>query len=53
MKKKYIQRCLLSLLAQDYPCFEVIVIDDDSTDNTFRAIEKIKKKVKVDYDIRK
>jgi chlorobactene glucosyltransferase len=42
-EEKYIQRCLISLLAQDYPRFEVIVIDDDSTDNTLKAIEKIKK----------
>jgi glycosyltransferase involved in cell wall biosynthesis len=40
---KYIQRCLLSLLAQDYPYFEVIVIDDNSTDTTLQAIERIKK----------
>ena len=39
----HIQKCLLSLLAQDCPRFEVVVIDDDSSDNTLRAIEKIKK----------
>ena len=42
-EEKYIQICLLSLLAQDHPYFEVIVIDDNSTDNTLKAIEKIKK----------
>ena len=35
-EEKYIQRCLLSLLDQDYPYFEVIVIDDNSTDNTLK-----------------
>lgn len=29
-----IGRCLESLLAQDYPSFETIVVDDNSTDNT-------------------
>jgi cellulose synthase/poly-beta-1,6-N-acetylglucosamine synthase-like glycosyltransferase len=43
-EEEYIQRCLLSLLDQDYPRFEVIVIDDNSTDNTLKAIEKVKKR---------
>ena len=42
-EEKHIHRCLLSLLAQDYPNFEIIVIDDNSTDNTLKAIEDIKK----------
>src|SRR5579864_997539 len=29
-----IQRCVTSLLEQDYPNYEVIVVDDDSTDET-------------------
>jgi glycosyltransferase involved in cell wall biosynthesis len=42
-EEKHIHRCLLSLLAQDYPNFEIIVIDDNSTDNTLKTIENIKK----------
>jgi len=34
-----IGRCIASLLAQDYPNFEIIVIDDRSTDNTARIIQ--------------
>lgn len=34
-----IGRCLASLLAQNYPHFEIIVIDDRSTDNTAQIIQ--------------
>jgi chlorobactene glucosyltransferase len=43
-EEDYIERCLLSLLHQDYPNFEIIVVDDNSTDNTFSIIEDIKNK---------
>ena len=36
-----IGRCLQSLLAQDYPNFEVVVIDDCSTDNTLSIVENL------------
>ena len=42
-EEKYIQRCLLSILTQNYHNFEVIVLDDNSTDNTLKIISDIKK----------
>ena len=35
-----IGRCISSLLAQDYPDYEVIVLNDNSTDDTSRILEK-------------
>jgi chlorobactene glucosyltransferase len=37
-----IERCLLSLLTQDYPKFEVIVVNESSTDNTLEKVRKMK-----------
>jgi chlorobactene glucosyltransferase len=36
--------CLSSLLSQDYPDFEVIVLNDNSTDDTSRILEKLAEK---------
>jgi chlorobactene glucosyltransferase len=41
-----IERCILSLLAQDYPNFEVIVVDDNSTDKTLRIVQGVKSRVR-------
>jgi chlorobactene glucosyltransferase len=41
-----IERCVLSLLNQDYPNLEVIVIDDNSTDNTLKIIQEIKGQIR-------
>jgi glycosyltransferase involved in cell wall biosynthesis len=44
-EQDHIKRCLLSLLAQNYPNFEVIAIDDSSTDNTLEIMKEIERKV--------
>jgi chlorobactene glucosyltransferase len=40
-EQEYIKRCLLSLLSQDYPNFQVTMIDDNSTDETLRIAQSI------------
>ncbi|MGB8934081.1 MAG: glycosyltransferase [Candidatus Nitrosopolaris sp.] len=41
-EEENIRKCLISLLSQSYPNFEVIAIDDSSTDNTLQIMNKIK-----------
>lgn len=38
--EKYIKKCLDSILNQTYKSFEVIIIDDASTDNTYNIISQ-------------
>jgi len=40
---RQIEQCVRSLLAQDHPCFEVIVVDDRSEDDTSAIVERIAK----------
>ncbi len=40
-EERDIEACLTSLLSQDYPNFEVIVVDDNSTDHTPGIIESL------------
>ena len=42
-EEKNIALCVRSLLAQDYPAFEVLVLDDDSSDGTRPILEKLAK----------
>lgn len=41
-EEKHIKRCLLSLLAQEYQNFEIIAVNDNSTDNTLNIMNEIK-----------
>jgi len=38
-----IESCVTSLLSQDYPAFEVIVLDDHSTDGTLQTLNRLAK----------
>ena len=40
-EEENVGRCIESLLAQDYPSFEVLVLDDQSTDRTLAILRKI------------
>ncbi len=44
-EQDHIKRCLSSLLAQNYPNFEVIAIDDSSTDDTLKIMKEIEKTI--------
>jgi chlorobactene glucosyltransferase len=41
-EEKEIKRCLVSISKQNYPSFEVIAIDDSSSDSTFEIMKKVK-----------
>lgn len=42
--EKYIGKCLESILTQDYKNYELVVIDDCSTDNTYKIINNVRVK---------
>ena len=44
---KYINKCIYSLLNQDYQNIEIIFLDDNSNDNSNDVIKKFKKKIKI------
>ena len=42
--EKYIKKCLESLLEQTYKNYEIIIVNDGSTDNTLNILKEYKKK---------
>ena len=49
--EKYIKQCLESCINQTYKDFEVIIIDDKSTDNTLNITKNILSSSGIDYTI--
>ena len=47
-REKYILETIDSMLAQTYQNIEYIVVDDGSTDNTLKILEKYKGKIKIE-----
>ena len=45
--EKYIARCLNSLINQEYKDYEIIVLDDGSTDNSYEILKKYKNKIRL------
>ena len=45
----HIGRCLLSIADQNYPNYEVILVDDNSDDNTVQKARKIQQKFKAKF----
>src|SRR5919206_3850807 len=44
-EEQNIENCIRSLLAQNYPHFEVIAVDDNSTDNTLEILMNIRENI--------
>ena len=45
--KKYLPKCLKSIFLQKYKKIEIIVVDDQSTDDSIKLLNKIKNKIKI------
>jgi len=43
-EEECIKRCIVSLTKQDYKNIEILVLDDNSTDNTAKIVEELSKK---------
>jgi len=51
-EEENIEKCLLSLISQDYPSFEIIAVDDNSTDRTLTIMKKIESSSSHDRKLR-
>lgn len=40
-EEKNVEACIRSLLSQDYPAFELLVLDDESTDGTWSIVDRL------------
>src|ERR1700749_4300872 len=47
---RFIKRCLESVLEQDYPFKEIIVIDNNSTDGTADILEQFEDRCRIVYN---
>ena len=50
---KFLNTCIKSVLSQSFKDFELIIIDDGSTDNSLNILKKFKKKSKYKIHIPK
>ena len=51
--EKYIEKCLDSILTQDYKNYRLVVVDDCSTDNTYKIINDVHGKYNYSFTIYK
>ena len=47
--ENYINRCIDSLLVQTYKDFEIIVVNDGSTDGSLEKIKKYENQIRIMY----
>jgi len=45
--EKYVEECIKSALNQTYSNCEIIAVDDGSTDNSLKLLEKFSDKIKI------
>ena len=46
-KEKYVEKCILSSINQDYKNLEIIILDNNSSDNSLKIINKFSTKIKI------